>query len=308
MKKIGIIGANGFIGKALTSYLLNNEYVVYAFIQRGTDLDNLKNNNLVIYEFDLNQLDNIIDFMPFDLDVVYYLAWQGVNARYKNDFHYQIENVKYMYNFMHIATLKRVRKIIVPGSISEFALGKTKIDGYNQPNPLDMYGAVKASARIICETYSKHHNLDINWVFIASIYGPGRNDNSLFPSTILKLLNKEKPLFTSLNQNYDFINLNDALKGLELIGQFGKKNTRYVLGSGKPTQIFKYINIIRDLIDSSLPLGVGEVDDLKYDTGDSILDISRAQNDVGFSPKVEFEDGIFDVIEYMKKVILESGK
>ena len=62
----------------------------------------------------------------------------------------------------------------------------------------------------------------------------------------------------------------------------------------------EYIGILRDKIDPTLPLGIGERFYKKGIPDHSIFDISAIQNDVGFLPKITFEVGIEQMIDYFK--------
>ena len=62
-----------------------------------------------------------------------------------------------------------------------------------------------------------------------------------------------------------------------------------------------YIYKIRDAIDPSLPLGIG---DIPYRDGKmpmSCVDLSEIKRDTGFEPKIPFGKGILDMIENVKK-------
>ena len=65
----------------------------------------------------------------------------------------------------------------------------------------------------------------------------------------------------------------------------------------------EYVKTIRNLINPSLPLGIG---DLPYKNPDKIdnqvLDISELILDTGFKPSIEFRKGIIKVIDYYKSI------
>jgi len=53
--------------------------------------------------------------------------------------------------------------------------------------------------------------------------------------------------------------VSDVVRALRLIGENGKENIVYGIGSGQYKPLKKYICGIRDLIDPELELGIGEV-------------------------------------------------
>ena len=62
----------------------------------------------------------------------------------------------------------------------------------------------------------------------------------------------------------------------------------------------EYVKIIRDAIDPSLPLGIGDLPYKNKTNDNQILDISSLQKDTGFQPKYTFEQGIKNTIDYFK--------
>lgn len=57
---------------------------------------------------------------------------------------------------------------------------------------------------------------------ITGIYAADRRDNNIIFYVIDKLLRKEKPLMTKLEQLWDYINIRDVVEALTLIGEKGQ--------------------------------------------------------------------------------------
>ena len=115
------------------------------------------------------------------------------------------------------------------------------------------------------------------------------------------LLKGEKPSFTGLEQEWDYLFIDDLIMALIALGRKGIGGKTYPIGSGKHQQMAEYVKTIRDEINPSLPLGIG---DLPYKNPDKIdnqiLDISELINDTGFKPTIDFRTGIETVISYFK--------
>ena len=87
---------------------------------------------------------------------------------------------------------------------------------------------------------------------------------------------------------------------LYLLGQKGKGGKMYPVGSGESSTLREYVEIIRDSIDSSLPIGIGDVPYKNSKIDNQVLDISSLKEDTGFEPSISFSEGIQDVINFFK--------
>lgn len=303
MEKVIIVGANGFIGSNLTRHLSEKGYKVYALVDARYDYSKVKElNSVECVEFSLETINSMdCDSRFLNADVLYHLAWTAVNANFRNDIVAQIPNIPYTINVLKFCESNKVKTVIVPGSAAEVSCGDGIITGKEMPAPSDMYSATKAATRIISQMYARQHGINAVWTLISSIYGPGRDDNNLISYTIKSLLKGVKPSFTGLEQEWDYIYITDLLNALEALGEYGHGGEVYPVGSGTHQQMRKYVEIIRDCIDPSLPLGIGELPYKNPDKIDNqVFDISALVRDTGFVPQVSFLDGIKKTINFFK--------
>ena len=75
----------------------------------------------------------------------------------------------------------------------------------------------------------------------------------------------------------------------------------YPIGHGDNWPLKNYIMIIRDLIDKNAPLGIGEIPYQSTERPSSCMDLTAMQRDVGFVPKVPFEEGASRMILRVKQ-------
>jgi nucleoside-diphosphate-sugar epimerase len=117
-------------------------------------------------------------------------------------------------------------------------------------------------------------------------------------------LNREKPLTTGLEQKWDYLYVDDLIRAFVLIGDKGIGGKIYPIGSGEQKQMCEYVEIIRNLIDPSLLLGIGEIpykNPSKIDN--QILDITELKLDTGFKAEYDFSRGIIETIKYFKTLL-----
>lgn len=298
MNKVVVIGANGFIGGQLASMLAKMNYEVMALVYKDACITSLMDiSNITIKQF---TFDNLLDLNALGYDTIYHMAWSGVDSAHKHEAYAQVQNIEYGLKVIDFAKNSKIDRIIVPGSASEYSCGDNIIDGYGVPSPSDMYSACKVASHYVCGTYAMQNGIGLIWTNITSVYGPGRNDNNLITYVIKKLLEGEKPSTTKLEQQWDYIYIDDLIDALIAIGENGISGRTYPIGSGIHYQMMDYVKIIQQTIDPSLPIGIGEVPYKNAKIDNQIIDISSLRTDTGFEPKVTFEEGIVRTIEYLK--------
>lgn len=301
MNKVLVIGANGFLGTKLTLALAGNGCKVVALVDRRFPYDSIKcRSSIETIEFVLEEINSLEAEAFSDVDVLYHFAWAGVNAAYRNEAEVQVQNVMFGLKIMEFAERHHISKVIIPGSAAEVSCGDEMITGYEIPAPSDMYSASKVATRYICLNYAKQHHVGLIWTLITSIYGPGRDDNNLISYTIKSLLKGEKPLTTKLEQNWDYLYVDDLISALVLLGEKGVCGKVYPIGSGDYRQMKEYVELIRDIIDPSLPIGIGDLPYKSSRVDNQMMDITELNQDTGFKPSFSFEQGIKEVINYFK--------
>lgn len=304
MKKIIVIGANGFLGCNLAARLAQMNYEIIALVAFNSEYSALKKySNITCLEFDFSTLEKISTSnfqMIKGVDTIFHMAWAGVSTTHKNEAFVQAQNIQYGLSVMAFALRNDIRRIIVPGSAAEYACSNTIINGKSYPAPSDLYSAAKIATRILCQTYASQNNIEFIWTAITSIYGPGRNDNNLITYAIKMMLKREKPSFTGLEQQWDYLYIDDLINALIAIGERGKNGKIYPIGSGEHRQMLEYIKLIHKKIAPDLPLGIGDIPYKNKTIDNQILDISELEKDTGFQPKFTFEQGIERTIEYFK--------
>ena len=62
-----------------------------------------------------------------------------------------------------------------------------------------------------------------------------------------------------------------------------------------------YIYAIRDAVDPSIDIGIGEIDYYPNQVMHLEADISNLTEDTGFAPKYSFEEGIKETVEWAKE-------
>lgn len=304
MERAVITGAGGFIGRNLTKRLLREHVQVYGIDVEAAQGRILAEDGVTPLCVDIGERRQLAAILKVAKpDVFYHLAWAGVSTDVKNEVGMQLSNIPMAMTVLEACAEAGCGHVIIPGSASEYAYCGQTIDGGNMPAPGDAYAASKAAAQVLCQWYARQYGLNLNWLLIGSIYGPGRNDSNILTYTIKALLRGEEPKYSKLEQMWDYIYIDDLIEALYLLGLYGKPDGVYPLGSGQARPLAEYIRQIQAEIAPDAPLGIGA---LPYKFGskpdNSVLDITRLKEDTGFVPQVPFEEGIERTICYFREM------
>ncbi len=306
MKRAVITGPTGAIGIALINELVANNIEVYAVCRPGSKrIARIpEDEKVTIIECSLSDIEKLPLLIERKTDVFYHFAWDGTFGESRNDMELQNNNVKYTLQAVRVAKELGCTKFVGAGSQAEYG----RVEGVLRPDtpafPENGYGIAKLCAgqmtRILCGQLGIEHV----WTRILSIYGPYDGENTMIMSTISKLLNGGKPALTKGEQMWDYLYSGDVAKAFRLIGEKGKDGETYCLGSGKARPLKEYVEILRDSIDSTLPLGIGERPYGDKQVMYLCADIENLTRDTGFVPDTDFVEGIIKTIEFVRKEIV----
>lgn len=294
-----ITGACGFIGYNLTVKLLTEGYKIIA-VDCIEQPDFYSGKNVVYIKSDLSSLD-AFEVLEEKCDVLYHLAWIGVRPEARSDIQLQKKNIDLCINAVELAKHLSIPKVVFIGSTMEYCYNTEPISDKSLPTPQNCYGSTKIATRFIAAELCRSYGIDFEYAVIASIYGPGREDNNVIYYSIKQLLSGESPELTECVQKWDFVHIDDATEALKLIGEMGQPFAMYAVGTGENRPLRECIDIIQGLIDDKIPVKYGAV---KYKNGliaHSAVDIGKLAEDTGYTPKYNFCEGIAKVIDFYKK-------
>ncbi len=303
MKKSIITGPTGAVGVSLIQELIANGIEVTAVCRPNSKrLSSIPKDPLVkTVECGIENLLQLGDELSKDYDTFYHFAWDGTYGDTRQDMYRQAKNILYTLDAVQLAKKLGCGVFVGAGSQSEFG----HVTGVLHPdmpcNPDNGYGIAKLDAgrmsRIACKKLGIRHE----WCRIVSLYGPFDGAHTMVMSGIYKMLAGERPQYTPGDQVWDYIYSKDAARAFRLVAERGKDGAVYCFGTGKTRRLRDYINAIRDAIDPSLEIGIGELPYYPNQVMHLEADISNLTADTGFVPRYSFEEGIRETILWAKE-------
>lgn len=295
-------GPTGTIGTALIRQCVRQGVEVYALCRRhSARRDRIPEHEGVhVVECGLEELARL-DAADFPgCDAFYHLGWAGTTGDARNDMGLQLDNVRYTLDAVAAACRLGCRVFIGAGSQAEYGRVEGRLEPSTPAFPETGYGMAKLCAGQMSRRECGRLGIRHIWARILSVYGPYDSESSMVMSSIRKLLAGEKPLFTKGEQRWDYLYCEDAARALFLLGELGKDQKIYCIGSGAADRLENYIRIIGEQTNPQVPLGIGEVPYSENQVMYLCADIRQLQEDTGFRPKVSFEEGIRNTVDWAK--------
>jgi len=293
MKKAIVTGANGFIGSAVVSELLNQNVEVWALIRPESEKPLFQNDNMHHVSYELSNISLIKDSIPSDnYDVFYHFAWDGTSGSARNDTDLQLKNAQWTVDALRVAKELGCKRFVGAGSIMEDETIAAAFSQGNKPGMSYIYGGGKLIAHVMCKSVAAEIDIDLIWCKITNAYGKGETSPRLINSTIRKIIAGETPRFTSGTQNYDFIYIDDVARAFHLIGELGKPFHEYLIGSSKSSPLREFLLQMKAAIAPNVDFIFGDVPFSGINLDISKFDCSKTEIDTGFKAEVSFSEGV----------------
>lgn len=169
----------------------------------------------------------------------------------------------------------------------------------NHPlHPLSYYGMSKAATENILRVYCRRNDISLTILRFTTIYGPGEIIDRAIPNFIKTITNGERPkVFGDGSDLRDYLYITDAANYVLAALQTGKDKT-YNIATGKSISIKEVAEKIIRLAGNSLRIDFQKRQNTSVHY---IFDISRAREDLDYTPQVELEEGLLNEIEWYTK-------
>ena len=321
MKKILITGGAGFIGahvvkhfvkKYTNDQIINLDCLTYAAEPKNlADVESCENYKFL--KININNAENIDDvFKDHSITHVIHLAAEShVDRSIENSIDFALTNVIGTVNllnaaknnwsedrdhlFYHISTDEVYGSLGLKGSFKE----STKYD------PKSPYSASKASSDHFVRSYFSTHNLPVVISNCSNNYGPFQNQEKFIPKVISSLKKKEPiPIYGQGKNIRDWLHVKDHVSAIEKIFNEGEVGETYNIGGGYEISnlhlVIKIIKVYSELYPSGYDYNqlISFVDDRKGHDFRYSIDSSKIQSMLGWSSKINFEDGIKKTIKW----------
>jgi len=323
MKKILITGAAGFIGSHVARLFVNKypDYQIYNLdkLTYAGNLENLKDiDKKPNYKFVLGDIVNgefILDlFKKHQFDGVIHLAAEShVDRSIENPMEFVMTNVIGTVNLLNAANA------IWKGNYSgkrfyhvstDEVYGSLGNEGFFYENtaydPHSPYSASKASSDHFVRAYQDTYGLPVIISNCSNNYGPNQFPEKLIPLFLNNIRNnKPLPVYGKGENVRDWLYVEDHATAIDVIYHQGADGETFNIGGHNELKNIDLIKVMCKVMDKKLSREPGTSEkliayvtdraghDLRY-----AIDSTKLQNQLGWKPSLQFEEGIEKTIDW----------
>jgi dTDP-glucose 4,6-dehydratase len=311
--KLLVTGGAGFIGSNFVRMALTDKFpdfnveqvTVLDLLTYAGDEENLKpvlsDKRYKFVKGDIRDLELAKKLMQEADQVVHFAAESHVDRSIEGGSEFVSTNVMGTQVLLDAARSTNIKRFVhvstdeVYGSISE---GSWPEDHPLLPN--SPYSASKAGSDLLVRAYNRTHKLDTVITRCSNNYGQYQFPEKVMPLFITNIIEGKKvPLYGNGLNIRDWLHVDDHCRGIALALTKGRAGEVYNIGGG--TELTN-VELTHKILEA---MGVGEefiqpVEDRKGHDLRYSVDISKINKELGYSPQVNFEEGLLQTINWYK--------
>lgn len=310
MSRFLVTGGAGFIGAHITEYLVSQGHNVVVFDNLSTGkLENLAavKDQITFVQGDIRDKRVMYDVM----DNVDYVLHHAAEISVAKSVHapdiVNATNVDGTVNVLLVARDCSVKRFVLASSSSIY--GDTGSEPQHEgclPHPLSPYGASKICAEYYSDVFHQIYGLETVILRYFNVFGPRQDPNSEYTAVIPRFIdsahkNQDLHIYGDGKQARDFVYVENIAHANYLACTTDNIAGKvFNIASDQSMTIDALAHRILEFFDGkgNIVYESPKPGDVKY----SVSCTDKARNELGFIPKVSFEDGLCRTIEYFKSL------
>ncbi len=288
-----LIGAGGFIGSAVRE-ALEQDYEVYAACKEALHGPNslsvdLTNPESILQAIERSKPDYIVNCAGI------------VENSDKASL-----NVVFTRNLLDAVLVSGVdvKKVIISGSAAEYGTvtdNSVPIKENGPIRPTSLYGTAKAEETALALQFGKDHNISIVVARIFNPIGVNMKPKFLVPNILhqVEIIKNGGPNEITISREdsiRDYIYVNDIAGAIKAIIEEPKSKGVYNVGTGKSTSNGRLVELIVENCGLKSKPQIIETANEPEKPVASIADITRIQNEIGWSPLFNIENTVKEIV------------
>lgn len=308
--KVIVTGAAGFIGSHLCESLLARDCHVVGVdcftsnYDKRVKREHLKTllgmKGFSLVEASLNDLD--LDELLSGAAYVFHLAAQpGVRDSWHSRFDEYIDcNIRATHRLCEAARKVDLKRFVYASSSSVYGETAELPMGEQHPTkPVSPYGMTKLAGENLCLLYKQSFGLPVVALRFFTVFGPRQRPDMAFHRFIKHgLEGRSIPVYGTGEQTRDFTFVSDVVDANLSAMDYSGGTSVFNIGGGTRITLNSTIDILADLLPGHI--------DVQYEgpaVGDvthTYADISLAQSELGYAPRVKIEEGIALEVDWVR--------
>jgi len=308
-----VTGGAGFMGSAYVHHLLEVSHarvIVLDALTYAGSTDNLPYGGMPSdrFKFVYGNILNaeLVDSLMAQADEVVHFAAESHVTRSIYDNHTFVETDVLGTQVLMAAAVKHRKRIwrfihISSSEVYGSALHE-RMDENHPLQPASPYAAAKAGADRLVYSYWYTYGVPVVIVRPFNNYGPRQHLEKVIPRFITSvLLNEPIPVHGAGSSERDWLHVDDLCAGLNAVYHVGDEaiGKTFNLGTGRSTNVVEIAHLIVGLMEASSDL-IQYIPERPGQVERHTADIDRARAVLGWAPKVSFETGLRQTIDWYR--------
>lgn len=281
-----LTGASGLIGRYVHRMLRERGDKVVA-------IDRIEGDDVLAC--DLSEVHRLHELGSEAAAIIHCGAISGPMVARDNPYLIVQSNIVGTANVLEFARVKGMRRVVYCSSVSAFGNTPAGLDLVPEDvvlKPTSVYGASKAAGEQLLEGYRQQHGVDSVSLRPGWVYGPGRTTDCAI-RTMIEDAQAGRPTSFPFGRDFyrQYVHVQDVADAI-LLALDAKELPRrsYTINGGTYLTLGDVAAIVRKVLPSArIEMGPGgdPIDDVQ-----ARFDLSAAERDLGFRPRIGLEEGI----------------
>lgn len=165
--------------------------------------------------------------------------------------------------------------------------------------PMDIYGRTKVVGEDYMEAWARDTGISTTAARLFNIYGPNETNPHLVPAILDQVEAGERTIeLGNLTPKRDFIHVSDVARAITtMVTDADTEYEVYNVGSGDSKSVKEVVDIVAEALGEDIEIAQDEDRVRESDRPDLEADITKIERDLGWSPEVEFVEGVATLLE-----------
>lgn len=301
-----VTGGCGFIGSHIAEALVEQEQIVIIYDDLSSGYErNIAGfrDKIAFIEADIRDVRALTDAMQ-GVDYVFHeAAMVSVFDSVERPVDNHDINITGTLNVLVAARECGVKRVVIASSAAVYgddpALPKTE---EMIPCPESPYALAKIVNEHYMRVFANLYGLETVVLRYFNVYGPRQDPGSMYSGVIAKfsddiLAGRNPTVFGDGLQTRDFIFVRDVVEAnfLAMSNRDLGKGEVFNIATGRRTSLLDLLNVLKDLVGKNVNPQIKDA--RRGDVRHSVADITRAQRELGFTPRYGLREGLGELLE-----------
>ncbi len=301
MAKVVVTGGSGFIGSHVVDALVDAGHQVTVLDHRVRP----HRDDVGFEDVDLMDMSSVLAATRGAEHIFHLAAVSNVNYAYKYPVYTTGLNILGTANVLESARVNGARRVYLASTVWVY-------NGTPNNGPLDetvpfylngaghIYTSSKMACEMICHNYHELYKVPFTVLRLGIPYGPRMREELLIPIFVKKALNGQPLTVAGKGSQYrNFIYVRDLAEAHVLAMKDAGENQTYNLEGPQKVTVLEVAEGIRSVIGEHVKIEF--VPERPGDFGGKVVTAEKAWKDLGWKPKVNFEEGLRTTVEWFRE-------